>query len=263
MTRRRCAAPCGRWRCYRRSKCALGLTKAYSPLKRAATTVATYAIRDHLFWGVGWGSFGRFYPRYMLATAFEKIQDPHNFLMETWACGGLLAALVLLGTLAAFVGRGAWRSGRLQAEEETRPAAAGRRSYRGRRCGADPGLPAAGRRRGVGRDLHRRGPVGRPGRCLVFGIRRLHELAQHWSRPAAGHGHRRHTALLCNLLISAGIAQASVAQPLWSVAALALPVSATARSEAWLFPEPAWQGQPCWCWHSVFSSMNRSGGSML
>ncbi len=42
------------------------------------------------------------------------------------------------------------------------------------------------------------------------------------------------TALLCNLLISGGIAQPSVAQPLWIVAALALPVTATVRFKGWL-----------------------------
>ena len=102
---------------------AVGLTKARASLGlRGDYWVATFAmIRDHLFWGVGWGSFGRFYPRYMLATAFEKIQDPHNFLMETWACGGLLAALVLLGTLAAFYVGWVREVRKTPAEEETAP----------------------------------------------------------------------------------------------------------------------------------------------
>src|SRR5207302_3660308 len=56
----------------------------------------------HLWWGIGWGNFGRLYPQYMVPTAYEKIQDPHNLVLETWACSGLLAAAVLIATLAVF-----------------------------------------------------------------------------------------------------------------------------------------------------------------
>src|SRR5262249_7118374 len=64
---------------------------------------ATWAmIGDHPWLGVGPGNFGRHYPRYMTATAFEKIQDPHNFILEIWATCGLFALLLLLAALGVF-----------------------------------------------------------------------------------------------------------------------------------------------------------------
>ena len=50
--------------------------------------------------GTGPGNFGGYYPRYMAETAGEKIKDPHNFVLELWATGGifvLAAMLVALG----------------------------------------------------------------------------------------------------------------------------------------------------------------------
>ncbi len=83
---------------------ASGLQKARASLGLRSDywTATVGMIRDYFWWGVGWGNFGRFYPRYMLPTAYEKIQDPHNLFLETWACGGLFAVLALGMTLAAF-----------------------------------------------------------------------------------------------------------------------------------------------------------------
>src|SRR5205085_12047554 len=65
--------------------------------------IATWAmIRDHPWLGVGPGNFGRLYPRYMLPTAFETIQDPHNFVLEMWATSGVASAVALLMTLGIF-----------------------------------------------------------------------------------------------------------------------------------------------------------------
>jgi hypothetical protein len=59
-------------------------------------------ILDHPWLGVGLGNFGRYYPLYMRPTAFEKISDPHNFLLEIWATCGVFAVLAFLVALAAF-----------------------------------------------------------------------------------------------------------------------------------------------------------------
>src|SRR5262249_59188107 len=53
-------------------------------------------IADHPWLGVAPGNFGRHYPRYMPPSAFEKLQDPHNFVLEMWATSGVFAALALL-----------------------------------------------------------------------------------------------------------------------------------------------------------------------
>src|SRR5262249_44904579 len=79
-------------------------TKAWRSVGlRTEYWTATWAmIGDHPWLGVGPGNFGRHYPRYMAATAFEKIQDPHNFILEIWATCGLFALLVLSATLGVF-----------------------------------------------------------------------------------------------------------------------------------------------------------------
>ncbi|HEY7312497.1 MAG TPA: O-antigen ligase family protein, partial [Gemmataceae bacterium] len=52
--------------------------------------------------GVGPGNFRENYTRLMLPTAQEKIKDPHNFVLETWATCGVFALLALLVGIAAF-----------------------------------------------------------------------------------------------------------------------------------------------------------------
>jgi tetratricopeptide (TPR) repeat protein len=59
-------------------------------------------IRDHPWLGVGPGHFGRFYPRYMKETAFQKIKDPHNFALEIWSTCGIFALLALMVVIAGF-----------------------------------------------------------------------------------------------------------------------------------------------------------------
>jgi hypothetical protein len=68
-------------------------------------------IGDHPWLGVGPGNFGREYPRHMLPTAYEKLQDPHNFALEMWVSCGVFGLLALLIALAAFFRRtrAAWR----------------------------------------------------------------------------------------------------------------------------------------------------------
>lgn len=84
---------------------------------------ATWRIlNEHPWLGVGPGNFGRAYTRHMLPTAHEKIQDPHNFLLEIWAACGLFALLALIGTLVAGVREG--QRGARAAAEPPAPAPA-------------------------------------------------------------------------------------------------------------------------------------------
>src|SRR5262249_29674073 len=63
---------------------------------------------DHPWLGIGSGNFKRLYPRYMAATASEKVSDPHNFALEIWATSGMFTLLVFLLTLGLFF-RHIWR----------------------------------------------------------------------------------------------------------------------------------------------------------
>ncbi|MDA7951423.1 MAG: O-antigen ligase family protein, partial [Pirellulaceae bacterium] len=57
-------------------------------------------VADHLWLGVGSGNFATFYTHYKLPQASEAVADPHNWFVEVWACGGLIA----LGGLVLFFG---------------------------------------------------------------------------------------------------------------------------------------------------------------
>ena len=48
-------------------------------------------LREHPVFGVGPGNFRQHYLQYKLPGASEEILDPHNFLLDAWAGGGLLA----------------------------------------------------------------------------------------------------------------------------------------------------------------------------
>jgi O-Antigen ligase len=201
-----------------------GLQKARASLGlRGDYWTATAAmIRDHVFWGVGPGNFGRHYHQYMLPTAHEEIQDPHNFILETWVASGLLAVLALGATLAAFYL--AWARGVGAAEVEA--------------AEADPqprwDFYAAGGTGLIVAYLLRAGETGGAGilaesalsvgRAVVWFVVFAVLAPNPWpgARRALGMGI---TALLFNLLISGGISQPSVAQPLWALAALALPAA--------------------------------------
>ncbi|HBT75471.1 MAG TPA: hypothetical protein DEB39_00780 [Planctomycetaceae bacterium] len=53
-------------------------------------------IADHPLTGCGIGNFQQAYLRYKLPTASEEILDPHNFLIEITACGGIPAIMLFL-----------------------------------------------------------------------------------------------------------------------------------------------------------------------
>ncbi|HMC88140.1 MAG TPA: O-antigen ligase family protein, partial [Gemmataceae bacterium] len=81
-------------------------------------------IRDYAWLGVGAGNFGQIYPRYMSASAYEQIKDPHNFVLELAASNGVLAMLALLATLGIFFWKvgGAWFMANGKGNEPDNPA---------------------------------------------------------------------------------------------------------------------------------------------
>ena len=215
----------------------VGLQKARASIGlRSDYWTATEAmIRDHVWWGVGWGGFSRFYPRYMLARAFEKIQDPHNLFLETWASGGLLAFLALVGVLAAFYYSWVRSVRQTPTEEEVGPTEVRWEFYWGGAAGLVVAFLLRAGDLGSGQILTE-GVLSVVRATVWFGVFAAFTSIPNVGRTlmlAMGLGV---TALLCNLLISGGIAQPSVAQPLWVVAALALPVVATVRLPAWRAP---------------------------
>lgn len=59
---------------------------------------ASRVILDHPLIGVGPGNFRQNYLAHKMAKSSEEVLDPHNFLLEAWATGGL-TAIVGLGAL--------------------------------------------------------------------------------------------------------------------------------------------------------------------
>lgn len=53
-------------------------------------------LTEHPWFGAGPGSFQALYPQFRLPIASESIADPHNFVFETLASGGLIAGGLLL-----------------------------------------------------------------------------------------------------------------------------------------------------------------------
>jgi O-antigen ligase len=191
-------------------------------------------IGDHPWLGVGPGNFGRHYPQYMLATATEKITDPHNFAIELWATGGLFALVALLVALAAFFRQTAG------SKKGSGPF------FLSPKKGTDPFFDPVTQEPRVHWEYYLGGMAGLllafwlltsdrspdeiVGEGIHAAIRALIWFAAFalffqvaWSGPTlvlaltAGVA-----ACLLNLTVSGGIAEPSVAQPLWIVAALAL-----------------------------------------
>jgi len=67
----------------------------------------TMMIREHPWFGVGLGNFQECYARYKLPQSSEMVLDPHNFLLELAATGGIpsFLAAFALGVAAAAAGR--------------------------------------------------------------------------------------------------------------------------------------------------------------
>jgi O-antigen ligase len=214
-------------------------------------------IGDHPWLGVGPGNFGRHYPRYMAATAFEKIQDPHNFILEIWATCGLFALLALAATLAVFFFR-VWSAVR-SPWSEPRPIG----SEEAARRSLSVAALTMGYGPSPGGDFYFAGMAGlilgfiiKAGdlsaddllpevllscvRSLIwFAVFALFNGVPRNDRSMALAVSAGVAALLLNLGISGGIALPSVAQPLWVMAALALASAPGASSRItpgnWLY----------------------------
>ena len=211
-------------------------------------TATVRLIRDHPWIGVGPGHFGRFYPRYMKETAFQKIKDPHNFVLEMWATCGIFALLALLVAIGGFF----WLTRRSWLETPAADATRRSESPVATRLPADR-EPESDRETSLKETGWPFYLGGMAGLTLAFvlwtfdlgkenlsdqmtigtfaaGIRALVWFASFglfesisWTGSsrvrALGLGI---VALLVTLLVSGGIGYPSVAQPLWIVAALAV-----------------------------------------
>jgi hypothetical protein len=206
-------------------------------------------IVAHPWFGVGPGNFGNEYTRFMLPTALETIKDPHNFVLEVWACSGPLAALVLVVAVAAFFVRVA------RAPAEAPPPVEGDVAA----AGAVPGMAP------MRVEFYLAGMLGLLLGLLLRGVEPLDPNAPFWERwepvlvpallrsvvwfaafavfervawperwlglsLAAGVA-----ALLLNLCVSGGIAYPSVAVLLWATVGLALnsPPPPPLRAAGW------------------------------
>ncbi|MEW4487113.1 O-antigen ligase family protein [Thalassoglobus sp. JC818] len=66
----------------------------------------TQMLSDHFVFGVGPGNFRANYLHYKLPGASEEVIDPHNFLLDIWANGGLLALIGLVVWTVSIVSSG-------------------------------------------------------------------------------------------------------------------------------------------------------------
>jgi hypothetical protein len=189
-------------------------------------------IRVHPWFGVGPGSFGRYYPRYMSPAAFEKIQDPHNFALELWATCGLFTLIAFLGLLGLFFwhARAVWAASRGPQDVNSQPStlhpplftlhSVPWEFYAGGLVGLVLGFVLRAAEQPADEVLLE--GVLSLGRSLVWFAAFLVFERIPWPpavwRPALVAGV---LALLLNLTVSGGISQPTVAQPLWVVAALA------------------------------------------
>ncbi len=196
-----------------------------------------HMILDHPWLGVGPGNFGRLYPKYMLPTAFEKVSDPHNWLLEIWVTCGGLALVALLTALGAFFWRMAdggwqmadWPKTDSHPSSSSNPPSAIRHPpspipwefYLGGMAGLVMGFLA--RATGLSPDEMVMEATLAGGRSLLWFLSFAVLNSLSWSGPsralalAAGIA-----ALLFNSSVSGGISFPSLAQPLWVLAALAL-----------------------------------------
>jgi tetratricopeptide (TPR) repeat protein len=208
---------------------------------------ATWAmIRDHFWLGVGPGSFGRFYPHYVLKTAWERIKDPHNLFLEMWATAGVFAFVALVVAVLAFFWRVRSAASASQLDigkptdaEEENSGFGGRTPWE-YYLGGMAGLLIGFMVRASG--IESKDEILLEG--LTAGLRALvwfAALALYLYVPWTAQARRIAltagvVALLLNLLVSGGIEMPSVAQSLWVVAALAL----NAGGDRDWFPQGGW-----------------------
>jgi O-antigen ligase len=216
---------------------------------------------QHFWLGVGPGSFGRYYPRYMDEKAYETVKDPHNLFLEIWATSGLLAVLALVIALGLLLvaTRRAWTDGGLFANDPDAIAivdagfATHWEFYLGGMAGLVLGFILSTSTFSADELVF--GGVLAGGRSLVwfasFALMETIPWTAAMRRLALVAGI---TILFLNLCVSAGISWPSVAQPLWVMAALSwytYPQRAATRSRGnWLLlvlPLPI-LGATCICY---------------
>jgi hypothetical protein len=184
-------------------------------------------IGDHPWLGVGPGNFHGYYPRYMDASAGEKIKDPHNFVLELWATGGafvLLAVLVALGALFVCVGRGLHTSPERERRDEAGTESFVGRSefYAGGVVGLLLGFVLSLQLLESQNQIVAAGIAAAARSVVWFLAFALFERIAWTDRQRVVALIAGIAALVLNLAVSGGISQPSVAGPLWFAGALAL-----------------------------------------
>jgi O-antigen ligase len=214
-------------------------------------------VHPRHFWiGVGPGNFGRLYPRYMLPDAIEKVQDPHNFALETWACCGVFALVAILAGVALFFWRtrSFWTAADSEPATEKTPGPPRWEFYVGGMIGLVLAFVLRASAGLTPEEIIDEGILSGAFSLLWFAAFALFESIP-WPGPTqllavvAGVA-----ALLLNLCVSGGLFFPSVAQPLWVMAALALaPVAEVRWVRHWLvlaLPLPV-AAVACWFYFST------------
>jgi hypothetical protein len=195
--------------------------------------------------GVGPGNFRNSYRRYRAPLATETIRDPHDFALEIWATSGVFALAALLLALLLFF----WQTRYAWTDADSAPGPDSPGSpldpdsplgplrwefYLGGMAGLTLGFILQARSMAA-EDVLRLGLVSGVSSLLWFPAFALLDNLL-WQGPTqvlalvAGVA-----ALLFNLCVSDGLSYPSVAQSLWTVAALALADRAPLRtSRHWL-----------------------------
>ena len=187
-------------------------------------------IRDRPWLGVGAGNFSRAFPRFQGPGSGAPVADPHNFLLEIAATGGVLTLAAVLTALGAFfvqAGRGLFRP-EPDAGEDAAASETGERIaweyYLGGMCGLVLGLilRMTTGDYSPGADPERRRPRLRALPRLVDGLRPLRARPLVRPRPRRRPGRRRAAAALVVLSVSPGIGLPTLTVPLWAAVALGL-----------------------------------------
>ena len=224
-----------------------GMAKFWqSSAKRDDYWIATWSmIHDHPWLGVGPGNFGRLYPRYMLPRAFEKIKDPHNFILEMWATAGLFTLIALVITLGMLfrqvwtLGWGRWSINMREPARTPEPSPWTRwEFYLGGMLGLVLGFVLRAMNQ-LPDEIVLEGAYSFCRSIVWFAAFAIFYSIPWWGPSRTVALLAGIAALLLNLLVSGGIGMPSVAQPFWIMAALSLnslapPTRRAERPMSWL-----------------------------
>ena len=202
-------------------------------------------IRERPWLGVGAGNFSRVFPRFEGPNGGAPVADPHNFLLEITATGGVATLLWVLAALGAFFVRAArwlFRKGPDAVDHSAEPDPGERIAweyYIGGMCGLVLGFVL----RMTTGNYSPAQVLGEGGiacaRCFVWLTAFVLFERVAWS------GRARVAALtagvaaaLCILMVSPGIGLPSLTVPLWAAVALGLN-GLPQPANAWLNRSPA------------------------